>query len=315
MRVLLTGFSGYLGGVFSRHLSEMPEVEHVTGIDIVEPARPLPPRTHFTLMDIRSDRLGRLMAQHDVVVHTAFILTWLASMPRAERDDINERGIDNVARAVRGTGIDKLVHISSVAAYDITAPRGAAPVTEDAPIGRGDTASYYLNGKALEERTLSDVLRGSTVTVTLLRPTFITGPRDPTTAPGFRAHAALPLGPEPTWQFVHEDDVAAAVELALHIDLPGAYNVVPDDWITASEAFRLLGVKRVPRVPMALAKAVTYVRWRWRGDRTHPSWLPVINASVTFDNSLLTAAGWTPRYTSADAVRSAANAPPTMLRR
>lgn len=115
--------------------------------------------------------------------------------------------------------------------------------------------------------------------------------------------------------FVHEDDVAAAVELALHIDLPGAYNVVPDDWITASEAFRLLGVKRVPRVPMALARAVTYARWRWRSDRTHPSWLPVINASVTFDNSLLKAAGWTPRYTSADALRSATNAPPTMLRR
>jgi nucleoside-diphosphate-sugar epimerase len=159
------------------------------------------------------------------------------------------------------------------------------------------------------------VLHGSTVTVTLLRPTFITGPRDPTTAPGFRAHAALSLGPEPTWQFVREDDVAAAVELALRIDLPGAYNVVPDDSITASEAFRLLGVKRVPWVPMALARVVTYVRWRWRGDRTHPSWLPVINADVTFDNSRLKAAGWTPRYTSAGALRSAANAPPTMLRR
>jgi len=45
MGVLLTGFSG----VFARHLSEMPEAEHVTGIDIVGPARPLPPRTKFTL--------------------------------------------------------------------------------------------------------------------------------------------------------------------------------------------------------------------------------------------------------------------------
>ena len=293
----------------------MPEVEHVTGIDIVEPARPLPPRTEFTLMDIRSDQLGRLVAQHDVVVHTAFVLTWLASMPRAERDDINERGIRNVARAVRDTGVGKLVHISSVAAYDITAVRGATRVTEDAPIGRGDTASYYLNGKALEERALNDVLRGSDVTVTLLRPTFVTGPLDPTTAPVFRAHAALPLGPEPTWQFVHEDDVAAAVELALRTDLPGAYNVVPDDSITARAALHLLGVKRVPRVPMPLAKAVTYIQWRWRGDRTHPSWLPVVNASVTFDNSRLKMAGWTPRYTPAGALRSAAGAPPPALHR
>jgi hypothetical protein len=80
MRVLLTGFSGYLGGVFSRHLSEMPEVDHVTGIDIVGPVHPLPPRTEFAVMDIRSDRPDPLAAQHDVVVHTAFVLTWLASI-------------------------------------------------------------------------------------------------------------------------------------------------------------------------------------------------------------------------------------------
>jgi nucleoside-diphosphate-sugar epimerase len=108
----------------------------------------------------------------------------------------------------------------------------------------GRALSYYLNGKALEEHALSDVLRDSNVTVTLLRPTFITGPLDPTTAPVFRTHAALPLGTEPTWQFAHEDDVAAAVELALRVDLPGAYNVVPDDSVTAREALHLLARHR-----------------------------------------------------------------------
>lgn len=37
MRVFLTGISGYLGGVLAEHLSHVPEIESVTGIDVVPP--------------------------------------------------------------------------------------------------------------------------------------------------------------------------------------------------------------------------------------------------------------------------------------
>ena len=309
MRILLTGASGYLGEVLASHLITMPQVEHVTGIDILDPPRPLPASIEFVRMDIRSPELASLMSRHDVVVHLAFVVHWRASMPRQERDDINLRGIRNVALAVRDSGIRKLIQLSSISAYDRTRPSGGVAITEDFPIGRGASGFYYGDGKALEEKTLGEVLSGRGMPVTLLRPTFITGPLDRATVPGFKAHAALPLRGEPRWQFIHEDDVASAVELALVSELPGPYNVVPDDEISAHDTYQILGVPRVPRVPQWLAQLVTYARWRWRGDQTHPSWIPEALAGATFTNAKLRAAGWMPRYTSAEALRSAIASP------
>src|SRR5918911_1389437 len=105
MQVFLTGVSGYLGGVLAEHLARVPEIESITGIDIIAPKTPLPSKVNFVQMDIRSPDLVQAMAGHDIVVHTAFVVLWLAKMPKAVRDDINLNSTRNVAQAALANNV------------------------------------------------------------------------------------------------------------------------------------------------------------------------------------------------------------------
>src|SRR6266567_2044271 len=115
MRVSLTGASGYLGSQLAEHFARMPEVERITGGALTPPSRPLPPKTDFRQMDIRSPDLAWVMAGHDVVVHTACVVLWPARMPVKERDDINHNGVRNVAEAARKNRVARFLHASSMA--------------------------------------------------------------------------------------------------------------------------------------------------------------------------------------------------------
>lgn len=305
MRIFLTGVSGYLGSVLAEHLARAPEVEHITGIDVATPTSPLPPKVEFAAMDIRSPDLAAAMAGHEVVVHTAFIVLWLAKMQARERDDINSRGVRNVAEAAAANGVHRFVHASSVAAYDPDLLRGRTDVTEDTPIGRGDSSMYYSNGKAAAERTLLEVLGSSGTVLTLLRPFFIVGPCNRATVESLRQNPVHLPGLDARTQYVHEDDVAAAFLQAVVGDMPGGYNVVPDDFVRMSEVWQILGLASVPTVPFWLARLITGFRWRFQGSHTHPSWLEAMQIDFTASNAKLRATGWAPSYGSGEALRSA----------
>ena len=304
-RIFLTGVSGYLGSVLAERLAHAAEVEQITGIDVATPMTSLPPKVEFVEMDIRSPDLAAAMAGHEVVVHTAFIVQWLAKMPARERDDINFGGIRNVAQAAAANGVRRFVQASSLAAYDADLIRGKTDVTEETPIGKGDSSMYYWNGKAAAERTLLEVLGASDTVLTLLRPTYIIGPRNRAMVEGLRQNPVNIPGLDPRVQYVHEDDVAAAFLQAVAGDMPGAYNVVPDDFVRGRAVWQILGLTSVPTAPYWLAHLLTGFRWRFQGAQTHPSWLEAMVTDATASNAKLRATGWTPGYGSAEALRSA----------
>ena len=305
LRVFLTGASGYLGSVLTEHLAQVPEIERITGIDVAAPTTPLPPKVGYVEMDIRSPDLADAMAGHQVVVHTAFVIWWLAKMPMAERDDINLNGVRNVAQGAVASKVRRFVHTSSIAAYDREAVRGRENVTEGFPIGKGDSPLYYWNGKAVSERILVDVLASSGVTLTILRPSKVIGPRNTMTVSGFRNNAVRYPGRDPRFQFVHEEDVAAAFAQAVCADMSGSYNVVPDDHVRWSQAQEIIGLRSAPTVPAWLARLVMGIRWRYLNSPTHPSWYDHTLVDHTASNAKLKATGWCPRYGSAQALHTA----------
>ena len=65
-------------------------------------------------------------------------------------------------------------------------------------------------------------------------------------------------GFSPMMQFVHVDDMAAAIDLALKKNKPGIYNVAPDDWVPYQEAVRQSGCRRipVPSIPPAVPRVL-----------------------------------------------------------
>jgi len=305
MRVFLTGASGYLGGVLAEHLSRLPEVESITGIGSRPPRHPLPSRVKYLPMDIRSPKLCTAMAGHDVVIHTAAVVLWSARMPAAERDDINLNGTRNVAQAALSRGVRRFVHASSMAVYDPRLVRGRSDVTEEFPLGQDDSYYYYWSTKAAAERTVAEVLAKSGMLLTLLRPIYIIGPRAQATVEAFRRNSVNLLGHNPRRQFIHEDDVAAAFIQALRTEMSGPYNVVPDDFVRMRDVWRIVGARWVPTLPLGLARWITWMRWKHLGSAIHPSWVEDMLVDFTGSNAHLKAAGWRPRYGSAEALRSA----------
>lgn len=304
IKLFVTGTSGYLGSVLANYLARLPEVDAVTGIDLAPPSTPPAAKVKLLTMDIRSPSVAEAMAGHDYVIHSAFIVQWFAKMPAAVRDDINLNGTRNLARAAVKNGVRGFLHASSVAAYDIAIARSREAVGEDCPLGKGDTPIYYNNGKALAEKIVGETLAGSPVTFSSFRMSYIIGPQNHVTVPVLRKNAALFPGHDPRAQFTHEDDVAEAFSLAIRRNLSGPFNVVTDDYLRLSEAFKILGVKPIT-LPLWVARAVTFVRWRYFGGPTHPSWVLAATFDCAYSNAKLRAAGWTPRYNSADALRTA----------
>lgn len=304
-RVFLTGASGYLGGALMDHFSQMPEVSGITGIGLSRLRRPLPPKAKFLEMDIRSPKLVEVMAGHDVVVNAACVVLWSARMPAAERDDINLNGTRNVARAALASGVRRFIHTSSMGAYDPELIRGKSDVMEDFPIGKGNSRYYYWNSKAEGERVLHEILDSSSVVVTHFRPIYIIGARNRSIIRNYQTNAVMFPGRDPRRQFIHEDDVAAAFVQAIRTDMPGAYNLVPDDSIRLSDVWRTVGAKFVPTVPLPLARMITGLRWRFLGSPVHSSWVEDMLLDFTGSNAHLKSTGWKPRYSSMAALESA----------
>jgi nucleoside-diphosphate-sugar epimerase len=303
MRVFLTGAGGYLGGVLARHIAQLPEVESITGISLSKPSAP-PAKMKFLRMDIRSPQLAGLMAGHDVVVHTACVVLWPAKMPVKERDDINLNGTRNVAQAALANKVRRFVHASSMAVYDPVLARGKTDVTEEFQKGDGNSAFYYWNAKATAEPILTEILGASSV-LTFFRPIYIIGPNNRAVVRSYQKNAVMFPGCDPRRQFIHEDDVAAAFIQAVRTDLPGAFNVVPDDFMLLSDVWKTVGAKFVPKIPLKLACFITAMRWRYFGSPIHASWVEDMLVDFTGSNARLKATGWKPRYGSVEALRSA----------
>lgn len=305
LKIFITGASGYLGTVLTSHLVDMPEVEQITGMDITtQTSTALPAKVKRIQLDIRSPELADAMNGCDVVIHTAFIVLWAKKMPESVRDDINYNGIRNVAQAAIKNRVHRFVHTSSVAAYDNDYMLGKEPYRENSPMGKGESRFYYENGKALTEKILLEILAPTDITLTMFRMPYIIGPQNRVTVSEFRENATLFPGKNPRTQFVHEDDVARAFAQATLTDMPGAFNVAPDDSIRYSEIYDVIGSK--PRtVPFWLARLITSIQWNYLGSTTHPAWLKGLLYDSILSNTKLKATGWSPHFRCADAIRSA----------
>jgi nucleoside-diphosphate-sugar epimerase len=305
IKVFITGAGGYLGRVLATQLAGMPEIDGITGVvNNTLPPSPLPDKVDLIKMDIRSPEIADAMSGHDFVIHSAFIVQWSANMPAAVRDDINFNGTRNVAQAAIKNKVRGFIHASSVAAYDPIQGQGKENLGEDCPLGKGDSPMYYWNSKALAEKILSEIVIPSGIALTLFRISYIIGPCNYATVPGFRKNAVLFPGYNPRAQFVHENDVAQAFAQAIHTDMPGAFNVVPDDAIRLSDVYKTIGAKPMT-IPVWLARLITFVRWRYLRSPTHPSWVQATLVDFSASNAKLKATGWTPHYKCAEAIRTA----------
>jgi nucleoside-diphosphate-sugar epimerase len=199
-----------------------------------------------------------------------------------------------------------LVLLSSATVYGAWAGN-PVPITEDAPI-RPNPGLYEAAQYAEAERLVADwALDHPGTAVAVLRPATVIAPgADSWLVDALTGQAAVrPERPQPDRQFVHVDDVASAVALAVRARLDGVFNVAPTGG-AAAEVVRELGVWRLT-VPLPRRLIAVASRWAWavKLSPVPPDALPLVEHPWVVASDRIQAAGWVPRYTSEEAVVAA----------
>ncbi|MEO7804789.1 MAG: NAD-dependent epimerase/dehydratase family protein [Actinomycetota bacterium] len=260
MKVFLTGGSGFIGsavarrlrkrGVSVRALVQRPDEAHALcriGCEVV-------------IGDVRNP--GDLLIDGcDRVIHGAAL--YRLGLPRSMRREmlqVNVLGTTNVLRAARQAGVDKVVYLSSVLVFGNTRGR----VVDESHIQDEPHRSFYAHTKHLAHQIAVEFSRTGLPCV-IVQPAAVYGPNDHSQVGHMIRRfvsGRLPFIPFPEagFDFVHRDDVAEGIVLALEKAPTGEQYVFGGERSTAGEFVRTLaGImgRNAPRgaVPSRLLRA------------------------------------------------------------
>jgi nucleoside-diphosphate-sugar epimerase len=277
------------------------EGHDVVGIDIDPSAatRVTDTGAQFRRADVADRGAVRgALAGAELVVHTAAIIREHGSM--ADYVRVNVGGTENVCVAARDAGVERVVHLSSVAAwgYDFK-----TDITEDEPLATG-SSNPYIATKAASE------LVARKYGATIVKPGDVYGPESqPWAARPFemirKGRAALPMKGRGIVTLVYVDDLADCVFRALTV--PEAGGGVFTAWdgrpVTAKEFFdhyaRMLGKKGVRTAPAALLRPLMRMT-----PGVHPDGLIFLQRRAVYPNARAREVlGWEPQVTLDEGMR------------
>jgi nucleoside-diphosphate-sugar epimerase len=291
MRILITGASGFIGGVLCRKLlSEGHDV-----VALVRRAGSAPAGTRGVLCEL-SDGRGLVAAlqseRPDCVIHLA---AEIASQRSASK--IREVNIDGTERLLEAclalAGADpaagpRVVFSSTV----VTGDAHGALLAEGVPL---PVQTPYGRSKQEGERLVLE----SGLPAVIIRPSHVYGPG------GWYANELVPRLRQPgrfavigrgenLWDVVHVEDVVVSLLLATDAAPPGStYHVVDDEPITFYDFMALtadaLGVGAPRRVPRSLARIVA-------GANAVDA---VVRSARSSNAKIKRELGWKPRFATA----------------
>ena len=285
MRVLVTGASGFVGGVACEVLrARGHEVHALVRRPGSEPTGTTP--VAGDLADGKALAAAVSEAAPEAVLHLAAEIASQRSEDRIR--EVNIEGTRRLISAAESAGARRIVFTSTV----VTGEAGGALLTEDAPL---PVETPYGRSKQEGERlVLASGLEGI-----VIRPSHVYGPG------GWYATELIPLLKRPgrfavigngrnLWDVVHVEDVAAACADALERANPGTIlHCADDEPITYYDFMALtakeLGLGAPRRIPAGIARVAA-------GRHT----VAAVTRSARSSNAKLKAElGWKPRYATA----------------
>lgn len=211
-------------------------------------------------------------------------------------------GTPEVLAAATESSARHIVVLSSALVYGAW-PNNPVPLTEEAAL-RPDFGFAFARQLATVEQMVDDWRgRRANRTVTVLRPVLTMA--DDATSSLVRALAAGMGGrmgeDDVPAQFVHLDDLADAVVLAVERRLDGVYNVAPDGFVPGARVRSLSGMAPRLRLPGRLAETVADLQWRFQRGPIPPGLRPYVRSPWLVSNDRLRAEGWVPAVTNEQA--------------
>ncbi|MBI9074099.1 MAG: NAD-dependent epimerase/dehydratase family protein [Desulfatibacillum sp.] len=255
-KVFITGMGGYVGQCLCRELDRGSYCSRFYGMDVKEPLYKFN-KGAFRKMDINDPALLDWIKeiQPDVIIHLAYVLQ--PSQDSAGMRKINVEGTKHVLEAARQAGAGQVMVTSSGTAYGAWQDN-PVPLREDHPIRR-HPHFQYARDKADVEAILDEFVKENPDIITSwVRPCIIYGPNvDNYISQLFTLPVAMELRgcPSPELQFVHEDDVVAALLFLLKKEARGPFNLAPPDTVTLADVNALSKKPVMPLTPSMMAAA------------------------------------------------------------
>ena len=262
-KIVITGSSGYLGSRLVEYFSRKLVGATILGLDIRDPEDAKPDT--FIKMDIRSPQLREAICefQPDTIIHSAFAFKPLHD-ERLMRE-INVDGSRNLLQAAAEQRPQRLLVVSSATAYGAW-PDNPVPMDETWPLRARKEFQYAADKTEVEGLVSAFAEDNQEIAVSRVRPCIIGGPKMENYLKRFifgLPFLALLDGQDTPTQFVHEEDVVAAIDTILTRDARGAFNVAPPDWLYISDMAKETK-RRTIRIPFWLAYAAHWLAWTTR---------------------------------------------------
>jgi UDP-glucose 4-epimerase len=245
--VLVTGVSGDVGGRFARRVGDDPSVDRVIGVDVTPPRADLG-SVSFVRADIRNPVIAKVIAGEnvDTVVHLSVLTESERGAPGGSRSSMKEHNVIGTMQLLAGCqkapALERLVVRSSAAVYG-SSSRDPAMFTEDMGAKRLPKSGYAKDVLEVEGYVRGFARRRPDVAVTMLRAADILGPSVSSPIGEYFRLPVVPtvLGYDARLQFLHEDDLLAAVHHATLGGVHGTFNIAGDGVLVLSQALRRLG--------------------------------------------------------------------------
>lgn len=295
--VVVTGAAGAIGSRVIRHLAREQGVE-VLAVDRV--GTPMASDVESKRVDLAAGPLGSIFSGADVVVHLASATTPGHPEPAAEELDLAITG--RVLDAAADAGVGQVVVLSTAMVYGAWAAN-PVPLTEGASVRPNPDFSWAVARADIERLVQEWGATRPDTAVAILRPTAIVADDD---LGGLArvlhtARIGVAADGDPPVQYLHLDDLAAAVVVAVTARLDGVANVAPDGWIPPDNLHDLEGPKPRVRVPSWAARAIAALRWRFGVAPIPPGVVPYTSHSWVVANDRMRALGWEPNYSNEEA--------------
>lgn len=300
LTVAITGAAGYVGTKLVELLATDQRIERILGFDVKKPVGFAPPRFVFDEIDVRNPALAARLEGVDVVIHLAFVMDPIRD--EGEMRDINVNGSQNVFKAAGKAGVKKIIYTSSATVYGAH-PDNDVPLREESPLRANLDFSYPAHKLEVEYVVREFREESPDTKVAVFRPAIVFGPHVDNAWSHLMEMPVLfgVQGYRPAMQFIHEDDVARALQFAVFADLDGAYNLAPEGWLEYDEIIAVVNRKRVD-LPEPLAFSVAERLWSLGMGEAPAGMLHYVMHPWLLATGKLTAAGFKCEFSNLDAL-------------
>jgi|GEM_PF-447869 len=251
--VLITGAASGLATVLVDNLLLRAPHIHIVGLDSRKIETPPPtPRIKYIHFQYSRSELERIFHnfRFDMVIHLG---RWGLSHTETKRDlfkqiNVEISTVDSLLDLAVKYKLRKVIVLSSYHVYGAKACQGIF-LKEDTPILTKHEEEELNNLITMDSTTTNWIWKDNNGTeIILYRPCNIIGPhiKNAITQILCAPYAFCPIDYQTKFQFIHEQDVARLIILAMKYLRGGIYNMAPEEVFSFSEAKKLVGTQSLP---------------------------------------------------------------------